>query len=640
MDFPLFIRWFLFVLLAFLILHSVAANPLLPHQLDELGTSQPQLPRAQYLHRRQSSFVPITGITNLEMQPRLEIRQLEQNEDQWNLYILGLAKFQATNQSEKTSYYQIAGIHGRPFIPWDGVQSAPGVDSPGFCAHVSNLFLTWHRPYLALYEQVLHQHIVDIVNGFPAGHQRERYASAASSWRLPYWDWAATPSDGGSVYPTSVTSPTINVTMPNGTTTIANPLFSYQFHPVSAADFYYNPFAAWNETKRYPTSWDVDAVSQNKLVAPILDNNRVSISDRLYNLFTNYNNFTQFGNEAWMAQGNSNADSIESIHDAIHSIVGTRGHMSYLDYSAFDPIFWLHHAMVDRCFALWQAIYNESYVEPMAAVEQTFAFPVGAKEDVNSPLEPFHRDISGNFWTSQSVRSVRTLGYTYADLGNGSITAIKANINKLYANTKASSIISRRDEDDAVNDPRKLFTNGDIIMEPKVTVLDDKQHEYLANILSSKHALNQSYAVYLFLGDFEDNPYCWPLSPSLVGTHAVFASLSNADVASSAKTMVLRTMSPVIVTGTIPLTSKLLALVQSGELSSMDIHTVSGYLAENLKWRIGTFDESQVSVEEFSDLVITVVTAEVEPAVSMGQFPTWGAFTELHNVTHGKSGGC
>lgn len=80
----------------------------------------------------------------------------------------------------------------------------------------------------------------------------------------------------------------------------------------------------------------------------------------------------------------SNADSLESIHDVIHSILGSNGHMTYLDYSAFDPSFWLHHAMIDRCFALWQAIYPDSYVEPMAAIEQTFTVKVGDMKDVNS----------------------------------------------------------------------------------------------------------------------------------------------------------------------------------------------------------------------------------------------------------------
>ena len=143
-------------------------------------------------------------------------------------------------------------------------------------------------------------------------------------------------------------------------------------------------FATWNETKRFPTSWDLNATSQNALIGPVLDNNRVSFQDRLYNLFTNYDNFTEFGNEAWMTPTVQNADSLESIHDAIHSIIGSNGHMTYLDYSAFDPSFFLHHAMIDRCFALWQAIYPDSYVEPMAAIEQTFTIRVGDVKDETS----------------------------------------------------------------------------------------------------------------------------------------------------------------------------------------------------------------------------------------------------------------
>lgn len=144
-------------------------------------------------------------------------------------------------------------------------------------------------------------------------------------------------------------------------------------------------FATWPETKRYPTSWAQGASSQNNLVGPILDNNRVSFMDRLYNLFTNYHNFTQFGNEAWMVgSAVENADSLESIHDAIHAITGSSGHMTYLDYSAYDPIFWLHHGMIDRCFALFQALNPDTYVEPMQALEQTFTISTNEKIDVNS----------------------------------------------------------------------------------------------------------------------------------------------------------------------------------------------------------------------------------------------------------------
>jgi len=82
------------------------------------------------------------------------------------------------------------------------------------------------------------------VNEFPAGPVRARYAQAALSWRHPYWDWAVAPPANESSFPASLTSPTVQVTMPNGTSTIANPLYAFAFHPVSKADFYYDPWVS------------------------------------------------------------------------------------------------------------------------------------------------------------------------------------------------------------------------------------------------------------------------------------------------------------------------------------------------------------------------------------------------------------
>lgn len=226
--------------LALLILQCAAiaiASPLLRHEVNNAATG----PSGADLQRRQSETVIVTGIKTFGIQPRLEIRQLQKNADQWNIFLLGMKRFQETDQSDMNSYYQIAGIHGRPYVPWDDSSPKPGLNSPGYCMHVLNLFLAWHRAYLALFEQTLYQHIIDAVNDFPAGTQRQRYATAALSWRFPYWDWAAAPSDGRGTYPVSLKTPTINVTMPNGTAEIPNPLFSYRFHPVSQDDFYFDP---------------------------------------------------------------------------------------------------------------------------------------------------------------------------------------------------------------------------------------------------------------------------------------------------------------------------------------------------------------------------------------------------------------
>ncbi|KAI7302472.1 Di-copper centre-containing protein [Hortaea werneckii] len=617
------------LLLAVWFLHyplPVSCSPLLVHQIEELAPAA-----ASAIRKRQNGFVPVTGITQFGVQPRLEIRELEKNADQWNIYLLGLARWQATDQRDKLSYYQVAGIHGRPYSPWDGVQPGKGIDYPGYCIHVSNVFLPWHRPYLALYEQTLHQHIIAAVNEFPAGAIRQKYASAALAWRMPYWDWAATPPDGKSIWPSSVKRPTVKVQMPNGTTTIPNPLYSYRFHPVGSDDFYYNPFGSWNVTMRTPTNWTEHAVSQNNEIGARLDNSRVSFQDRLYNLFTFYDNFTQFGNEAWINPTVSNADSLESLHDTIHGITGGNGHLTYLDYSAYDPVFWLHHAMTDRCFAMWQALYNDSYVEPMAAVEQTYTIEKGAMIDEDSPLNPFHKNEAGDVWTAAQVQSTRIFGYTYSDLGNGSVSVVKANVNRLYGRSAGTSKISKRTL------PGAAKVNMAVAPEE---VVDGKHRQYLANIQSQKFALNGSYAIYLFMGDFRDDPASWAKEPNLVGTHAVFATLSGADASKSQRTRTKRDGTPIQVTGSIPLTSMLLAKVETGELSCLDPDTVTPYLRDNLEWRISMFDDNQIKPEELADLTVSVVSALVEPASQEDDFPRWTDFKELTSITQGKPGGC
>jgi len=44
--------------------------------------------------------------------------------------------------------------------------------------------------------------------------------------------------------------------------------------------------------------------------------------------------------------------------------------------------------MIDRCFAIWQSLYPNSYVEPMAQNYATFTIPAGSVEDVSSRKLP------------------------------------------------------------------------------------------------------------------------------------------------------------------------------------------------------------------------------------------------------------
>lgn len=105
----------------------------------------------------------------------------------------------------------------------------------GYCTHTSVLFATWHRPYLALYEQILHELIENIAAMYPE-QVKAKYVAAAKQFRIPYWDWAAVPKKGQTVLPKTVQEPTIQVDGPGGFQEISNPLFSYTFNPLDSSD--------------------------------------------------------------------------------------------------------------------------------------------------------------------------------------------------------------------------------------------------------------------------------------------------------------------------------------------------------------------------------------------------------------------
>ena len=43
---------------------------------------------------------------------------------------------------------------------------------------------------------------------------------------------------------------------------------------------------------------------------------------------------------------------LEDLHNRVH--VWTGGTMSEIPVAAFDPVFWAHHTMIDRLWAIWQ----------------------------------------------------------------------------------------------------------------------------------------------------------------------------------------------------------------------------------------------------------------------------------------------
>jgi len=238
------------------------------------------------------------------------------------------AKMQAFSETDNRSWIYWAGLHGFP--QW-------------FCWHHGraglgsqrpfNLFAPWHRAYLVYFE-------------FTA---RDRNNDAI----LPWWDWTSVGSHTDGI-PRSFTEPTANGA-PNPLAT--GPLPSIQGAPARrTVRFPGNPASL-------PTAARVEAALQ-------------------------LSSFVDFSIQ------------LEDIHDAVHGWTGgfnpapppQGGDMGSVAIAAFDPIFWSHHAMIDRLWYLWQLRHGVANIPP---------------DYLDMPLAPFA-------FTVRQVLDVRALGYEYA----------------------------------------------------------------------------------------------------------------------------------------------------------------------------------------------------------------------------------
>ncbi|KAA8567299.1 hypothetical protein MFRU_007g03280 [Monilinia fructicola] len=542
------------------------------------------LSKSENLKARADTYA-ITGVQDGGIQPRLEIRSLAANPTQWNLFLLALIAYQGTDQSQLLSFYQIAGIHGYPLIPWDGVQ-AVGAGNSGYCTHGSNLFGPWHRPYLAVHEQQIHDWGVRIAQQF-TGSNSEAYHQAALTLRIPYWDWAANPANNGPILPDVLSNPTASITYPNGSTaTVPNPLYSYKFHPLVPSDFRdSSPYSIWNNTLRWPTSYDASATSQNSQAELQLEANLPNFRTQIMTLFANWQPYNHFSNKG---SGSSGFGNIESIHDTVHTLTGGYiyyGHMSIVPVAAFDPIFWFHHANIDRFLALWQAVYPDTYVESSQQSAATFTIPRGSFQDQYSPLTPFHQDTNGNFFSSADVRNVESLGYSYPEIINHpDNTTLKQNIAALYTGSSAS-------------------------FKKRQAATPSLPRDYIVKIDLPWTALNGTYSVAVFLGKSNAKPDGWANDPAFVGMHATLGT---------------QTMAPndVIASSNVHLTDALLKKHDEGVLSDLNEDTIIKYLTDNLEWKAQKGGD-EIDISTLAGAVVTAESIEVAAPDALGTFSNY-----------------
>ncbi|KAF2999136.1 hypothetical protein E8E14_005792 [Neopestalotiopsis sp. 37M] len=250
------------------------------------------------------------------------------------------------------------------------------------------------------------------------------YLAAANSFRIPFWDWAT-----DSNLPPATTWPEITVNAPGGQQTVPNPLYSFVW-PSFPLD--HDP--AWFPTTDDAVLWNSTGTQRQLSPRGNLSLVVTSLQDKVYSVFAKTKDFDV------MASTANPGPSFEDPHNDVHNAAGT--FMYNPLYSAFDPIFWLHHANVDRLYALWQAInYNTTYQSKPAAIGSgTWAQPPGTQMTAESPLAPFYQPPPGysggsssrpqqaqaqtlfQFHTGKTTASLRTFGYTYPEINDWSLS--------------------------------------------------------------------------------------------------------------------------------------------------------------------------------------------------------------------------
>ena len=198
----------------------------------------------------------------------------------------------------------------------------------GYCA-CNNIYV--------IIQQVIQQHALEIAKTYRTDQQQ--WLSAAQNLRAPYWDWAS-----NSVPPPEVISlQTVNIITADGrTTSVPNPLYQYTFNPIDPS--FPSPWRSWRTTIRHPDdprspnattdSQDLrrydftlpDSSIYRLLFLPKSDLQAIQgdITDSTYRLLSRVRTWPAFSNHS-PGDGGSSSNSLESIHDEIHGMIG--GHM-------------------------------------------------------------------------------------------------------------------------------------------------------------------------------------------------------------------------------------------------------------------------------------------------------------------------
>ncbi len=255
-------------------------------------------------------------------------------------YENAVAAMQAKAPADPTSWTYQAAIHG--------TKTSPSLPQWNQCEHHSWHFVSWHRMYLYFFEKIVRAQV--IADGGPA------------DWALPYWNYGGGASQNQ--IPFAFRSP-IKL---NGA---ANALYVGKRNP---------------------------SVNSGGGLPSLITTPTFALSRPLFTGKTEFGGGIPSMHLPFVDQ---TGRLEQTPHNDVHNTIG--GLMGAPETAAMDPIFWLHHANIDRIWWLWQKSH------PLIVVLPLVRWP-GPWPEFKRPLESLESSISESLLVGASKDVVKLVG--------------------------------------------------------------------------------------------------------------------------------------------------------------------------------------------------------------------------------------
>jgi len=395
---------------------------------------------------------------------RADIWTLEGNQE-WHpvteAYARAVAVMKTRPASDVTSWRFQAAIH-----------ASSGGDWRQQCQHNCWFFLSWHRAYLFWFEQIVRAAMKEVDEIDP---------EVREAWALPYWNY----SRGGTY--ASLPRAFLTEQLPDGA---ENPLYVRERRQrINNGDALTKEAIATTEAFKAHTFTGFDggfggaATGKNHL-----DQDPAGVAGRLE----------------------------RTPHGSVHNGVGgPGGFMSLFETAGLDPVFWMHHANIDRLWAVW--------------ITQGFANPTDDRW-LTTEFE-FH-DEQKQLQRSRAAGVLDTasnLGYTYEDLTVPPAAEEAAAMSRAPRPDHPPELVGATDEPLDLTGRRTSVTFGVESSRGPAAASERAGSErlYLSlDGIEGDRNPGTTYGVYLNLGD-DDEP-----EPHYVGNVSFFGIEKSRDVRS------------------------------------------------------------------------------------------------------------